>query len=181
MSLLGLEGLRTPPPDKEVPAAYPADRAPGQATRPTPAPVPEALLPTPAERPDVQGMGERLQLLLGNRFQVKQAIAIGGMATIFQLRHRFHQGLFVAKVLHPELAVRPGVLRSFRDEAIHAARLGAHPNAVPIFDFGELDGLFFMLMPFIEGEDLDSMLHRAGPLPRAEAVSYTHLTLPTKA
>ena len=81
-----------------------------------------------------------------------------------------HNGLFVAKVLHPELAAKPGVLRSFRAEATHAAELGGHPNAVPIFDFGELDGLFFMLMPFVEGEDLDRVLLRTGPLGKPEAL-----------
>lgn len=161
MSMLGLGKTYTAPEDALPPTAH---RAPDQTTEPASGPT------AVAGRPDVQSIGERLQLLLGSRFEVLQAVAVGGMATIFQLRHRLHHGLFVAKVLHPELAGRPGVLRSFRTEAIHAARLGAHPNAVPIFDFGELDGLFFMLMPFIEGEDLDGLLHRSGPLPRSEVL-----------
>lgn len=166
MSMLGLEKLH-PSPLVSAPASDdPMERVPGQSARPAPTP-PHGTLPG---RPNIQAMGDRLQLLLGSRFEVLQTVAIGGMATIFQLRHRLHHGLFVAKVLHPELAVRPGVLRSFRTEAIHAARLGAHPNAVPIFDFGELDGLFFMLMPFIEGEDLDQILHRSGPLSRPEVL-----------
>ncbi|MBE7179981.1 MAG: protein kinase, partial [Terriglobus roseus] len=111
-----------------------------------------------------------MQVVVGSRFQVERPLAIGGMATIFQMRHRLHNGLFVAKVLHPELAESPGVLRSFRLEATHAAMLGDHPNAVPVFDFGELDGIFFLLMPYIAGEDLDQMLARRGPLGREEAL-----------
>lgn len=132
--------------------------------------MPEADLVDSLDRPDTAAIAERLQHTFGSRFQVLRPIAIGGMATIFQLRHRLHGGLSVAKVLHPELARRPGILRSFRAEAIHAARLGGHPNAVPIFDFGELDGLFFLLMPFVEGEDLDQLLLRRGPLARAETL-----------
>jgi serine/threonine-protein kinase len=43
---------------------------------------------------------------------------------------------------------------------------------VPIFDFGELDGLFFMTMPFVEGEDLDKLLCRLGPLPQTEILNF---------
>ena len=121
-------------------------------------------------RGDTDSIANRLQVIFGSRFQVVRPVAIGGMATIFQLRHRLHSGLFVAKVLHPELAARPGVLASFRTEAINAAALGGHPNAVPIFDFGELDGLFFILMPFIEGEDLDRILLRSGALTPSEVL-----------
>ena len=121
-------------------------------------------------RSDTSDLGERLQGVVGSRFLVERPLAIGGMATIFQLRHRLHNGLFVAKVLHPELAERPGVLHSFRLEATHAALLGDHPNAVPVFDFGDLDGIFFLLMPYIAGEDLDQILARRGPLSREETL-----------
>ncbi len=92
------------------------------------------------------------------------------MATIFRVRHTKHGGLFAVKVLHAELAARPEVVQSFGREAMHAARLGGHPNAVPVFDFGEVEGLHFMIMPFIEGEDLDRLLAARGPLPRGEAL-----------
>jgi eukaryotic-like serine/threonine-protein kinase len=121
-------------------------------------------------RTDTAEIGQRLQVVLGSRFRVERPLAIGGMATIFLLRHRLHDGRFVAKVLHPELVERAGVLRSFRLEAKHAALLGDHPNAVPVFDFGELDGLFFLLMPYIPGEDLDQVLARGGPLSREECL-----------
>ncbi len=124
------------------------------------APGPRVHRPEPLDRPDTSAVASRLQFLFGNRFQVVGPLAIGGMATVFQLSHRLHQGLFVAKVLHPELAEKPGVIQSFRREAANAARLGNHPSAIPVFDFGELDGLFFLMMPFVEGEDLDVVLRR---------------------
>lgn len=121
---------------------------------------------------DISNISIRLENILGSRFEIIAPIAIGGMATIFQLRHRLHQGLFVAKVLHPDIAERPEMVSSFRAEAVHAARLGGHPNAVPVFDFGELDGLFFMTMPFVEGEDLDKLLERTGPLSQEDTLTF---------
>lgn len=121
---------------------------------------------------DITDIATRLENVVGSRFHVLAPIAIGGMATIFQLQHRLHQGLFVVKVLHPRLAEIPGVVSSFRSEAAHAARLGGHPNAIPVFDFGELDGLFFLTMPFIEGEDLDKLLARSGALSQQETLIF---------
>ena len=63
-----------------------------------------------------------------------------------------------------ELTDRPEVIANFRREATHAARLGDHPNAIPILDSGDQEGLFFLLMPFVEGEDLDHLLRDHGPL-----------------
>lgn len=127
---------------------------------------------TKEDKEDLADIAARLLNILGSRFEILDPIAIGGMATIFRIRHRLHRGLFVAKVLHPSLVERPGVVSSFRAEAAHAARLGGHPNGVPIFDFGEFDGLFFMTMPFIEGEDLDKLLERMGPLSQEEVLNF---------
>lgn len=121
-------------------------------------------------RNDTPELAAQLHSAFGNRFEILRPIAVGGMATIFQMRHRLHNGLFVAKVLHPELVDQPGVVAAFRLEASHAARLGNHPNAVPVFDFGELGGLFFLVMPYVDGADLDRILLKAGPLSREETL-----------
>lgn len=144
-------GIHTPASPPEPPST--------QAAGPPPAP------PSPAP-------AEKLEAVLGPRFRVLGPIATGGMASILQLQHRIHGGLFAAKVLHPELALRPEVVDSFRREAIFAARLGDHPNAIPVFDSGEQEGLHFLLMPFIEGEDLDHLLHQHGPLSPFESLHF---------
>lgn len=140
--------------------------------------VPLAQAPpasTPAQPRSVEAQmaaKSGLQALVGQRFAVLEPVAVGGMATIFQLRHREHGGLFAAKVLHAELTHRPEVVASFRREARHAARLGDHPSAIPVLDAGDDGGVFFLLMPFIEGEDLDQLLRQQGPLGRAEALHF---------
>ena len=157
------EGQQTNP---RLPAAAPPEE---------PAPSePELLAAEPAleetPKPDLPAIAEALTRVLGERFEILQPISIGGMATLFQLRHRFHGGLFAIKVLHAFLAQSPGVLAAFHREAVHAARLGGHPGMVPIFDLIEIDGIPAMLMPYVEGEDLDRLLHRHGKLAHDEAL-----------
>ena len=118
--------------------------------------------------PDVQRTVDALAQTLSPKFQVLQPLAIGGMATIVQLRHRGHGALFVAKVLHAHLEGRPEIRACFRREATHLARLGEHPNLIPVLDCN-LDGLpCYLVLPYVQGEDLDRILAEA-PLSRSEA------------
>ncbi len=107
---------------------------------------------------------------LEGRFEVLRPVAIGGMATIFQLRHQATQGLFVAKIMHPELARQEAFHDAFKREARIGALLAGHPNAVPILDIACADDLPWLLMPYIEGEDLDTLLVRHGKLGREESL-----------
>lgn len=153
------------------PSSEPHTQVSQAAAPPAADPHPPAAAAQPAPlRPDMQELAAHVQSALGARFVVQRPLAIGGMATIFLLQHRLHGGLFAAKVLHPELAEKPGVVAGFRMEATHAAQLGNHPNAVPVFDFGEDHDLFYLLMPYIEGADLDRVLLKAGPLSREETL-----------
>ena len=113
----------------------------------------------------------RLHTALGERFEVLSRYAIGGMATLFLARHRLTGGLFVAKVLQPELAADPRVVASFEREARHVAQLGNHPNLIPVVDMMQTEGLHVLLMPYIAGEDLDHLLKRRGRLSRDEALT----------
>ena len=133
---------------------------------------PKAIQPEP-QQPDQQvpKPAATLQAALGERFEVLNRFAIGGMATLFLVRHCLHHGFFVAKVLEPTLAANPTIVASFRREARHVARLGSHPNLIPVFDLIEHDGLHILLMPYIEGEDLDHLLKRRGKLSRDEALT----------
>ncbi len=121
-------------------------------------------------RPNLPLIAERLGVGMGTRWDVGRALAIGGMSTVFHLRHRLHGGQFVAKVLHPWMAESTELRRGFRDEAIHLALLAGHPNLPTILDFDEFDGLLYMVMSYVEGEDLDQLLARVGRLGRTEAL-----------
>jgi serine/threonine-protein kinase len=72
-------------------------------------------------------------------------------------------------VLHPQWAQDEGYRDRFRREARIAARL-TEPHVIPIHRYGEIDGQLFLDMRLVEGEDLDSLLRRAGPVDPARAV-----------
>jgi eukaryotic-like serine/threonine-protein kinase len=112
---------------------------------------------------DTQDIGARLSILLAGKYLVLRLIGIGGMASVYLVRHRIHYGLFAVKVLHPALAGQPELLDRFRREGLLCARLAGHPNIAPVLDVGEGDGLHYLLMPYIRGEDLDHLLVRTGP------------------
>jgi eukaryotic-like serine/threonine-protein kinase len=112
----------------------------------------------------------RLAILLAPRYLVLKLIAIGGMSSVYLVRHRIHHGLFAVKVLHPALAERPEFLARFRREGLLAARLAGHPNIAPVLDVGEGDGLHYLIMPYIRGEDLDHLLARTGSLRFEDAI-----------
>jgi eukaryotic-like serine/threonine-protein kinase len=113
---------------------------------------------------------ERLGVILAAKYELLTQIGAGGMSTVYLARHRGHHGLFAVKVLHPHLAREAEILACFYREAIYAARLAAHPHIATVFDIGEADGLHYLIMSWIRGEDLDHVLARHGSLPIPEAV-----------
>jgi eukaryotic-like serine/threonine-protein kinase len=105
---------------------------------------------------------ERLSQILGGKYLILCRIGGGGMAQVYLARHRLHGGLFAVKVLAEHLAQTSDIVARFEQEARMAASLGSHPNIVPVFDIGEGDGLHYLIMQFILGEDLASYLRREG-------------------
>ena len=76
------------------------------------------------------------------------------MAQVYLARHRIHGALFAVKVLSLDLAQDERIVARFVQEARTAATLAGHPNIVPIFDIGAENGLYFLIMQYVEGEDL---------------------------
>lgn len=119
---------------------------------------------------DTQEIASRLAIILAGRYLVLRLIGIGGMASVYLVRHRIHHGLFAVKVLHPTHAQQPELLARFRREGLLCARLAGHPNIAPVLDVGEADGLHYLVMPYIRGEDLDHLLSRVGPFSFDDAI-----------
>lgn len=112
-----------------------------------------------------------LHQVIGDKYEILQWIGGGGMAEVFLARHRLHGALFAVKVLSEQLAEEPEIVARFMDEARTAATLGGHPNIAPVYDVGEAGSLHYLIMPYIEGEDVKSYLERHGRLTEAEAVT----------
>jgi serine/threonine-protein kinase len=88
----------------------------------------------------------------------------GGMGVVYRAQH-MHLGRTVAlKLLNPELAASEEFRERFVREARAAAEL-EHPNIVPVYDAGEVEGRLYLAMKFIEGTDLAQLLETEGTLP----------------
>jgi hypothetical protein len=94
-------------------------------------------------------------------------IGRGGMATVYQAHHPALDRDVAIKVLWQSLAAQPGFLERFRREARAASRL-RHPNILTVYDFGESDGMAFMVTELLPGGTLADRLGR--PLPFTEAL-----------
>jgi len=111
----------------------------------------------------------QLEHLIGSKYEIIRRLGGGGMAQVVLARHRGHGGLVAIKILAEHLAQDPRIVSRFRQEATTAASLSGHPNIVPIYDVGEGDGLHYLIMQFIAGEDMGSYLHREGALTPPDA------------
>lgn len=101
------------------------------------------------------------------RYRVLRRLGRGGMGTVY-LAHDTQLDRAVALKV-PRLGTDDSGLRArFEREARAAAALD-HPHLCPVFDVGEIGGVPYLTMPFVEGEALDDRLRRAGPLPLREA------------
>src|SRR5579875_3014143 len=111
---------------------------------------------------------ERIQDLLADalrdKYEIVEWIGGGGMAQVYLARHRIHGALFAVKVLSLDLAQDERIVARFVQEARTAATLAGHPNIVPIFDIGSANGLYFLIMQYVEGEDLAKYLKAHGKL-----------------
>ncbi len=111
---------------------------------------------------------ERVKAALADRYTIELEIGRGGMATVYLSEDVKHRRKVAVKVLRPELAASIGVDRFLREIEI-AAHL-THPNILPLFDSGQVDGFLYSVTPFVEGETLRARLDREKHLPIPEAV-----------
>ena len=102
--------------------------------------------------------------LLNDRYVLVKPLGSGGMANVWLGRDELLNRTVAIKILREEYTRKPDFQERFRHEAQAIARL-SHPNLVTVYDFGTHDGCYFMIMEYIEGEDLKSYLRRARPQP----------------
>lgn len=125
-----------------------------------------------------------LEAALAERYELRQVLGKGGMATVFLAYDRKHQREVAVKVLRPELAATLGAER-FLQEIQIVARL-THPHILALHDSGEAAGFLYYVMPYITGGSLRNRMEASGRLdsaeaigiaaPVAEALSYAHRT-----
>jgi len=99
--------------------------------------------------------------LLGERYEILAMLGQGGMGAVYKARDQELDRVVALKVIRPELTTNPDILKRFKQELI-LARQVTHRNVIRIFDLGQADGLKFITMEFLEGQDLRVELMKRG-------------------
>lgn len=105
---------------------------------------------------------------IAGRFRLIQRLGSGGMSSVYLARHVMIDRMSAIKILREDLGLNPNHRERFLREARAVNRIN-HPNIVAITDFGEMDGLVFLVMEHIAGEELLAVLKR-GVMPWDRAV-----------
>ena len=111
--------------------------------------------------------------MIGNvvgSYKVTEKIGEGGMGAVFKGIDLMLEREVAIKMLRPELASQPQVVERFRSEAVTLAKLN-HPNIATLFSFLRQGEDFFMVMEFVRGETLDSLIRRLGAMPCDRGIS----------
>src|SRR5256885_11124898 len=107
--------------------------------------------------------------LLGGRYRIIALLGRGGMGEVYRAMD-LTLGQSVALKFLPEAASKnQRLLERFHGE-VRVARLVSHPNVCRVYDIGEIDGMPFISMEYVDGEDLASLLTRIGRLPSDKAL-----------
>ena len=120
---------------------------------------------------DEEALPEAVRAHLSTRFEIERQLGFGAMATVWLARRRGGrdtQDLVALKILRPSLAKGLAAQRFVREMTI-AATVHA-PTLVPLEESGEVDGVPYFVMPFVDGESLRQKLAREHQLPLAEAI-----------
>ena len=120
---------------------------------------------------------EAVELLAG--YRVIRQIGQGGMGIVYEAEHPRLSRRLAVKVL-PGHKRNKNLVDRFRREAEAASRLN-HPNIVPVFDFGEHNGVPYIAMPLVEGSSLDQMLNEYRAANRSSADTASSAGLLTNA
>ncbi|MGD1011462.1 MAG: protein kinase, partial [Acidimicrobiales bacterium] len=128
-------------------------------------------------------MPETPSPIYNGRYELTRQIARGGTAQVYLAHDVLLDRPVALKMLFPELSSDHSFVERFRREAQAAANL-SHPNIVPVFDWGEADRTYYIVMEYVDGEPLSAVIRNQAPLSPtraaaiaadiAKALSYAH-------
>ena len=108
--------------------------------------------------------------ILGDRYEILEKIGTGGMAEVFKGKDHKLNRYVAVKVMKEEFRDNDGFVKKFKEEAQAAAGL-AHPNIVNVYDVGDENGVYYIVMELVEGITLKNYIERKGRLSIKEATS----------
>ncbi len=101
--------------------------------------------------------------VISNRYQINERIGIGGMAEVYRAQDNVLGRLVAVKVMLPQYAADPNFTKRFRQEAAAAANL-QNPYIVNVYDWGQDDGTYYIVMEFVHGSDLKTAILQRGAI-----------------
>lgn len=112
----------------------------------------------------------KVGMMIGGRYEIMEKIGTGGMSDVYKARCHKLNRLVALKVLKQEFSENASFVANFRTEAQAAARL-EHPNIVNVYDVGEENGIYYIVMELVEGITLKKYIEKKARLSYKEAVS----------
>jgi tetratricopeptide (TPR) repeat protein/predicted Ser/Thr protein kinase len=109
----------------------------------------------------------------GPRYRIEVVLGRGGMGTVYKAYDKELDRTVALKLVRPDLTTDPAVMQRFRQELLLASKV-SHKNVLRIHDLGDVDGLKFISMAYIEGEDLHHLLEKRGRLAPDYAADIAH-------
>ena len=107
--------------------------------------------------------------MINDRYEIIKSIGEGGMANVYLAMDTFLDRKVAVKVLRGDLSTDEKFIRRFQREAYNASAL-SHPNIVEMYDVGEDNGTYYIVMEYIEGRTLKQLLKKRGNLTTPEVV-----------
>jgi serine/threonine protein kinase/tetratricopeptide (TPR) repeat protein len=141
----------------------------------------EGVSPAPGKTPAWKPRGQSNPVmlapgaLLGQRYEVLQILGEGGMGAVYKARDIELNRMVALKVIRPDLAGNQAIIDRFKQELLLATQV-THKNVIRIYDLSEADGMKFITMEYVEGEDLRGLMQKKGKLAPLEAVEIMQQT-----
>lgn len=114
-------------------------------------------------------MNNLIGKVLGNRYTLLDKIGEGGMALVYKARCQLLNRYVAVKILRPEFTSDEEFIKKFRRESMAAASL-SHSNIVGIYDFGEEDGIYYIVMEYVKGTTLKQYIKECGKVDYRETL-----------
>jgi len=115
-------------------------------------------------------LSDMIGKVLGNRYEIAEKLGVGGMAEVFKAHDSLLQRSVTIKVLRSEFSTDEEFVTRFHREARAVASL-SHPNIVNVYDVGQEGDVHYLVMEYVDGEDLKSVIRREGRLTPARVVA----------
>lgn len=109
--------------------------------------------------------------ILGNRYEITEKIGGGGMSIVYKAKCNLLKRYVAVKILRREFVTDKDLIENFKRESQSAASM-SHPNIVNVYDVGETEEIYYIVMEFVEGKTLKELIVEKGNLSNKETIYY---------